>query len=566
MTEDLIRRWADGRSFERGQAYFAQGRVRRLAADGVAVTATVDGTRTYRVRLRVTAAGLDGECSCPYGADGMFCKHCVATGLAWLGKGHVIDTPPDAPEKITDEALRGFLERRDPGWLAAELLRAAEADPLLRARLEVAAGADVRYAFDDRDLRERLEDAIEIDDYVSYGEAYSHFNRVEDVLHGVTELIVEGFTDTAIELTEYAMELIEASAGYVDDSNGEVGGALATAQRIHLDACTAGRPDPVALADRLVDRALSSDYEVFLDALPGYAEVLGESGMARYRERVEAAWRALPPRRPGVYGDGRFAVTYLMERLAECEGGTDALIEVLARDVTSGYDVLRIAHKLAGDGRDEEALAWIQRGLDDFDGGDQLRDLGAECLLRLGRREEAVRLRWANFEENPSLADYQALRAAAAEDFPAWRERALTLLGVQPAMVEHHVGVRYLQSAGHSVLVEILMWEGDADGAWQAAQRGGCHQDLWLRVARARATTHPADALPVLRRAAERLIEEKNRSSYQQAAELLAESEALSDRCGRSEDFRAYLVGLRAAHKPKRALREELDRARLPGG
>ncbi|WP_248963891.1 SWIM zinc finger family protein [Sphaerisporangium perillae] len=43
VTEGLIRRCADGRSFERGRAYFAQGRVRRLAVDGTIVTATVDG-------------------------------------------------------------------------------------------------------------------------------------------------------------------------------------------------------------------------------------------------------------------------------------------------------------------------------------------------------------------------------------------------------------------------------------------------------------------------------------------------------------------------------------------
>ncbi|WP_248963892.1 SWIM zinc finger family protein [Sphaerisporangium perillae] len=517
----------------------------------------------------MTATELDGQCSCPYGADGMFCKHCVAVGLAWLARGEPIAEPSAVPEKITDERLRGFLQARDPRWLADELLRAAQADPLLRARLEVAAGADARHAFDERNLRTRLDDVIELDDYVSYGEAYSHFGRVADVLGEVAELIGAGFADNAIELAEYAMELIEASAGAVDDSNGEVGGALALAQQIHLDACTAGGPDPVALADRLVDRALSSDYEVFLDAMPGYAEVLGEAGMTRYRQRVEAAWQALPPKQPGVYGDGRFTVTYLMERLAECQGGTDALIEILAHDVTSGYDVLRIAQKLADDHRDEEALVWIQRGLDDFGGavhGDRLRSLGADCLLRLGRREEAARHLWANFEDSPSLADYQALHAAAGEDFPVWRERALTLLRAQPAAVERHMGVRYVQSAGRSVLVEVLLWEGDVDHAWQAAQQGGCHQDLWLRVARARAATHPADALPVLRRAAERLIEQKNRSSYQQAAELLAESEALSMRCGQSEGFQAYMVGLRAANKPKRALREELDRARLPGG
>ncbi|WP_425394068.1 SWIM zinc finger family protein [Actinokineospora inagensis] len=52
--------------------------------DGSTVTATVDGIRTYRVRLDVTPKGLHGRCSCPYGADGVFCTHCVAAVAASL--------------------------------------------------------------------------------------------------------------------------------------------------------------------------------------------------------------------------------------------------------------------------------------------------------------------------------------------------------------------------------------------------------------------------------------------------------------------------------------------------
>ncbi|MBI1758932.1 MAG: hypothetical protein HYR62_06870 [Actinobacteria bacterium] len=51
-------------------------------------------------------------------------------------------------------------------------------------------------------------------------------------------------------------------------------------------------------------------------------------------------------------------------------------------------------------------------------------------------------------------------------------------------------------SQGHSTLVEILLWEEDVDGAWQAAQHGGCTDHPWLQLARARAEHHPADAVP----------------------------------------------------------------------
>jgi len=246
-----------------------------------------------------------------------------------------------------------------------------------------------------------------------------------------------------------------------------------------------------------------------------------------------------------------------MEQLAETSGGADALIDVLARDVTGGYDVLRIAERLCADGRDDEALAWLERGITEFEPDPRLRTLAAECHVRAARRDRAGELLWTNFAERPDLSGYRALRDATTADFPRWRERALALLESEPPATN-------AWQPGRSVLVEILLWEGDTEAAWQAAVDAGCSQELWLRLARARAAAYPADAIPVLLRAANRAIDQKNRGAYQSAAQLLAEATPLFTRCDRDRDFRDHLADLRAAHRTKRALREELDRAGMP--
>jgi SWIM zinc finger len=555
VSERSVRMLADGRSFERGRAYVAAGRVRRVEVDGTTVTATVDGTSVYRVRLEVAGSGLRGRCTCPYGVEGVFCKHCVAVALVWLEDGAQVGEP--RPEAVSDRRLREFLLGRDPAWLVDRLVSAASTDPLLRAELDVAAGVDAAVAYDARDLRERLVRAIEIGDYVDYRGAYSYFGQVEDALDAVADLVDRGFPDTAITLAEYALDLLEGAAEQVDDSDGGLGGAIARVEEIHLAACAAGTPDPVALAERLVGRALASDHEVFLDVLPDYEPMLGPTGMARCRELVEEAWKALPPRKPYDYGSGRFTVTHLMEQLAEASGGADALIDMLARDMASGYDALRIAGRLCADGRDDEALTWLERGLTEFEPDPRLRTLAAECHLRAGRVDRAGELLWANFAERPGLDGYGALRDATGDDFPGWRDRALVLLRSRPPE-------KNPWQPGRSVLVEILLSDGDTDAAWQEAAETGCSGELWLRLARARAVTHPADAIPVLLRAAGRAIEGKNRDQYRIAAGLLAEAKLLSTRCGRSEDFDDHLAALRATHRAKRALREELDRADLP--
>jgi uncharacterized Zn finger protein len=113
----------------------------------------------------------------------VFCKHCVATVLAWLDEGMEPggDMEPGRLP-VSDAELLRFLSAQDSAWLADELLRASAVDPVLRARLDVAAGADARQAVDERLLRARLERAIEINDYVHYREAYSYVQGLEEAL------------------------------------------------------------------------------------------------------------------------------------------------------------------------------------------------------------------------------------------------------------------------------------------------------------------------------------------------------------------------------------------------
>jgi len=57
------------------------------------------------------------------------------------------------------------------------LLTAARADPLLRARLDVAAGADIGDAYDDRVLRQRPGTSDRDQRLCGLGGAYSYFIR-----------------------------------------------------------------------------------------------------------------------------------------------------------------------------------------------------------------------------------------------------------------------------------------------------------------------------------------------------------------------------------------------------
>jgi uncharacterized Zn finger protein len=92
FTEVDLNVAAGPRSYDRGLDYLSQ--VRDLDFNGPEITATVYGSDAYEVCLIVDTGrsgniALVGDCSCPFGQEGNFCKHCVATGLAALRLQHV---------------------------------------------------------------------------------------------------------------------------------------------------------------------------------------------------------------------------------------------------------------------------------------------------------------------------------------------------------------------------------------------------------------------------------------------------------------------------------------------
>jgi uncharacterized Zn finger protein len=360
----------------------------------------------------------------------------------------------------------------------------------------------------------------------------------------------------------------------------------------------------VTLAERLFDWELHSDWGTFFDAAATYADVLGKTGLATYWRRAEEVWARTPPLGPGEegrYSTGRFAITHIMETLAELTGDVDAFVAIKAHDLSSPYCFVEIAEIYREAGRNDEALAWAERGLEAYPDctDDRLLEIIAEEYERRGRGEDAVLLMWSLLERRPTLDSYQRLKAHAVKggEWSPWRAKALD--GLRPAASEppappkpgrvpkpagrpaltgdlSKAGTQILMgtpivptfrwSADCSEVVRALLWEGDADAAWEEAVAGGCSVPLWMELAAARAVGHPEDALPLYVRHAERLIDQKNRRGYEEAVETLHTIGELMDRLGRGDDFPEYLASVRAKHKPKRSLMKLLDEADWPRG
>ncbi|MEA2025321.1 MAG: SWIM zinc finger family protein [Chloroflexota bacterium] len=574
---------AGPRSFERGVGYQAQGRVGAITVTDEAIEATVQGTDPYSVRIAAQDGRIFSSCSCPMGDAGAFCKHCVALALAWIepaaGRiwGAMLATPTapsqpapptddgadDSSEDVPDDLVEAYLGDLDRESLVELIVAEMAHDEALDGRIRLRATAASESGA--RGLGAALDRATEMHGYLDYGEVPAFARDVEAVADTIESIIGDGHGAAAIDLAERGLRRIESAIELGDDSDGYLGDLLRRFEGIHLAACEAADPDPVELAQRLFRWELHGDWDVFHRAAERYADVLGDAGLAEYRRLTEAEWTKVPERGPGNdrYRDeaadshNEFNVTSMMESLARASGDLDALVAVMARDLSSAYQYLEIAELLRDAGDDEDALDWAERGVEAFPKRTdiRLREFLADAYLKRSRDDDAMALIWAAFEERPDLEAYQRWRryAERTDTWPDWRLRALEV--VRGRMVEHGLD--------GTLLVSIYTWESDIDAAWEAARDHGCERSTLLRLAKQSEAARPDDALAVFQVEIEKVLRVTDRRAYTEAIGLLRRIERLMDKLGRSDDFRVYAAEVRGANHRRPAFCSMFDAARF---
>lgn len=566
---------AGTQSFERGEDYFTSGQVGSLAEHRGTIAARVQGTRLYRAKLWVEAGDVHYSCTCPIGQDGVFCKHCVAIGLAWLDQKRPGRTPGKraAAPAMTMDDVRAWLAGQDKHALVELLLERAMDDDRLRQRRLLRAAKRRAKGLDVATYERAIDEAVVPGDFVDYHAAHDYASGIDDVVDSIEELLTSGYAAEVITLVEHALEAVETAMESIDDSDGYMSGIFERLQTIHLKACTKAKPDPEALARRLFTWELRTDWDTFFGAAETYAGVLGTPGLAMYRKLAEAEWAKVPSLSPGrmavaPYGK-RFRITQIMETLARQTGDVERVVAIKQRDLSSAYDYLQIAEAYRAARKHDLALEWAERGVKAFpDRTDwRLREFLAREYHRRKRHDEAMALVWAAFGEAPALEQYRTLKTHADKigRWTEWRAKALDVLRQSVASAKRETrGQRWgwYRSADHTELVRVLLWENDAEAAWREAAEGGCSNGLWMELARKREATHPEDALPVYQRQIEPVVNQKNNHAYREAVELLRKVHGLMKRLGRPVEFTRYLESIRAAHKAKRNFIKLLDGAR----
>jgi uncharacterized Zn finger protein len=118
LSEATIRSLATAQSLERGENYYHTGAVLDLSKRENTLLARVEGSsyEPYQVTVELSEQGATtAYCSCPYDWGG-YCKHIVATLLAYIREPEQVTEGQSVPELLAD------LERDDLLELLTDLL------------------------------------------------------------------------------------------------------------------------------------------------------------------------------------------------------------------------------------------------------------------------------------------------------------------------------------------------------------------------------------------------------------------------------------------------------------
>ena len=473
--------------------------------------------------------------------------------------------PRRVDEAQEDALVETYLASLAPEALRARLTAIAATYEPLRLRLLTEAQA-ANGAVDVAALKKELTALMRVSTrHEWWGGSREYADESQTAIDIVAGVLDAGAADAAIVLAEHLLKRFETALGRLDDSGGYLAWPIEQVGDLHHAACVAAQPDPRKLATRLFEFAMKSDWEFFIEAPEGYADVLGEDGLATYRALLERAAERLPRR--AAHDDrlsdpawpSRFRVAHMRESLARAAGSVDELVAVMSEDLASPYAYLRIAEVLDAAGRQREALGWLERSIASFgpNADGRVCDATLDAYLRDGQDADALELARRAFDEEATAETYAILRRVglATGGWPDDRPAALERLRTRPDGWHR---------SGRTEAVVAQLAEGELDGAWADASAEGCRPDVWLQLADASQTARPDDAVAVYRHRVDELLD--GTKHYGDAVKVLRQWHATLKRAGRVAELRPELDRIREKNARRPKFLEKLDRAKLDTG
>jgi uncharacterized Zn finger protein len=576
ISEFTVRRYANAKSFQRGEAYFEAGAVTTITQRGQQIQAEVEGNERlpYRVFVNFDEKGIaSAQCTCAYSLDG-WCKHIVATILVTTRQPEIIEKRPtleqllDRLDHIQTHRLLQELVAEQPqlidvidqhvSWMTNPVPKPISTKPGRQISVNLAA---IR-----GQVKQILRDAVRY-----FEEGYEEDPITEDLFSLVQtalEYSQKGESDNAIAIleaiTSTCAENWEEVLEYGAD-NDEIAWELnlAWCEVILSTELTSEEKVDIQVSLEVWQDEWNADFSMTLDALrqgwdyPPLLRVLqgdiSEMGV----------WEREIPNYADDLALIRLKVLERQERyqeylyLAQAEGQTQEYLTMLGRlgrveealaaaetQMKSIEDAFALAKTLAEQGSLAEALDIAQAGFN-LPGNSQY-ELGiwtSDLAEALGHPQAALVALMAAFQVKPCFVDYQRMAELAGE---RWESIKTELLRI----------IRTCRNWGvESAKVDIFLHEGLIEDAISTVTELSSYNSALIhRVMEAAVYHNPDWVIANARRRAEKIMDEGKAEYYNDAIEWLGKVRAAYLKSGRQADWSKYREKLMEIHARKRKL------------
>ncbi len=579
LSQEMIRRYASSQSWQRGEAYYDDGYVRRVVQRGSAIAAEVEGNdiRPYRVNISFDRGELDtAYCSCPYDYGGC-CKHIVAVLLVCLREPETIEISPsleqilDRLNEVQTQALIQELVANKP-----ELI-----DDIEHFADRVAPPVVVSASEEDKPQRQITVDANKISSQVRYilRDAVRHFEyggeediateEISSLIQDARMYTQRGDTWNAIAMLTAITEACIENWDEVDDygvDNDEVAWELS---RVWCETILSADISEAEKVDLQVNLEFwrndwGSYFDLAIAALEQGWDYPPLKQMLQGQITSLEAWESEAPDYADDLAEIRLQILEKQQRyeeylyLAEAEGQVIKHLTMLVRlnrvaeamaaaetEMATMEQALAFSQALVNEqNARSEALAIAKRGLNLP--GRCLYQLGtwtSEIALELDDTLTAIDAKVKAFPAQPRFTDYRQVEQLAAENWSNIKGELLAALATADSW-----------SAGDAK-VDIYLYEGLIDKAIATVNNFSYYRSrLIQRVMDAAIDTNPDWVISNACKRAESIMDAGKAKYYEEAVEWLKKARNAYLASDRQQEWSDYRTKLMTVHCRKRKL------------
>ena len=214
-------------SFAKGLQLADQDRVHQLERKGDTISATVEGSRTYRVKLQL-GQRLTCHCTCPAADYQTVCKHAVATAIAFAinaqegqgTEGEDTEGEEESEEESESDLLRRHFDQQDKTALLALLLEEVGRDDkrwcywLNKARLSEQKVTPAA-------LKKQINQALPRESLWNWRDVADYFEQAATLFESIWEGMERLPLLDQWALLNHAIQRLNRVLEQIDDSNGE---------------------------------------------------------------------------------------------------------------------------------------------------------------------------------------------------------------------------------------------------------------------------------------------------------------------------------------------------------